>query len=143
MPKKVKLFAVGVFLALTGILCLSLLPNPSLAETDIFGLDGPFDGDGWSMSADGVLTIESNQGWANCIRHGYKPEVKELVIGKDVTYFRMYRLPDDLQSPDYFDACPITYIEIPKTIEEIGACAFSDCDMLYQVILRAGLKRLE
>ena len=104
MPKKVKLFAVGVFLALTGILCLSLLPNPSLAETDIFGLDGPFDGDGWSMSADGVLTIESNQGWANCIRHGYKPEVKELVIGKDVTYFRMYRLPDDLQSPDYFDA---------------------------------------
>ena len=286
MPKKVKLFAAGVFLALVGVACVALVTASAKA---LGGYDDytAYDGDGWSMSADGVLTIESNQGWANCIRHGYKPEVKELVIGKDVTYFRMYRLPDDLQSPDYFDAfkvaeydkngrpnyecavindlfprkiivedgnpafkvvdgllintatnqlvlsemgvanviipegvktitrnafhkrkltsvqfpsslevigedafakcvnlteiklpdslfelrsgafivceklrkvqlpsklqvlgayvfsgCPITYIEIPKTIEEIGAYAFSDCDMLYQVILRAGLKRI-
>ena len=61
-------------------------------------------GDGWSMSTDGVMTIERNQGWANCIRDGYKPEVRELVIGKDVTYFRMYRLHYDLPSSDFFDS---------------------------------------
>ncbi len=275
-----------ILLRMVFILCISVVCFSAKA---LGGYDSyeEYDGDSWSMSADGVLTIESNQGWANCIRHGYKPEVKKLVIGKDVTYFRMYRLPDDLQSPDYFDAfkvaeydkngrpnyecavindlfprkiivedgnpafkvvngllintttnqlvlsemgvadviipegvktitrnafhmrkltsvqfpsslevigedafakcvnlteiklpdslfelrsgafivceklrkvqlpsklqvlgayvfsgCPITYIEIPKTIEEIGAYAFSDCDMLYQVILRAGLKRI-
>ena len=88
MPKKAKLLAAGVFLALTGILCLSLLPNPSLAETDIFGLDGPFDGDGWSLSADKTLTIESNQGWRNAMKHGFSPNVNKLIIGKDLTDFR-------------------------------------------------------
>ncbi|MEA4913548.1 MAG: leucine-rich repeat protein [Christensenella sp.] len=103
MPKKVKLYAAGVFLALTGILCLSLLPNPSLAETDIFGLDGPFDGDGWSLSADKTLTIESNQGWWNAMKHGFSPYVNKLIIGKDLTDFRLYFLPDEVPSHDFFN----------------------------------------
>jgi len=103
MPRKVKLFAAGVLLAVVGAACFTLFAKGALA---LGGYDGykAYDGDGWSMSANGVLTIESNQGWANCIRDGYKPEVRELVIGKDVTYFRMYRLPYDLPSPDFFDS---------------------------------------
>ena len=85
------------------ILCISVVCFCAMA---LGGYDDytAYDGDGWSMSADGVMTIESNQGWANCIRDGYKPEARELVIGKDVTYFRMYRLPYDLPSPDFFDS---------------------------------------
>ena len=103
MPKKVKLFAADLFLALVGVACVVLVTASAKA---LGGYDDykAYDGDGWSMSAEGVLTIESNQGWANCIRDGYKPEVRELVIGKDVTYFRMYRLPYDLPSPDFFDS---------------------------------------
>ncbi len=63
-----------------------------------------FDGDGWSTTRDGVLTIESDQGWANCMKHGYKEDVVELVIGKDVTSFRLYSLPDDPPSPDFFNS---------------------------------------
>ena len=103
MPKKVKLFAAGLLLAMVGIACVGMVAQSAMALGDYSDYDA-YDGDGWSMSANGVLTIESNQGWANCIRDGYKPEVRELVIGKDVTYFRMYRLPYDLPSPDFFDS---------------------------------------
>ena len=103
MPRKVKLFAAGLLLAVVGIACVAMFTQSAKA---LGGYDDytAYDGDGWSMSADGVMTIESNQGWANCIRDGYKPEVMELVIGKDVTYFRMYSLPEDLPSPDFFDS---------------------------------------
>ena len=96
---KLKKFLLSVIF----ILCISIV---CLSAYALGGYDGykSYDGDGWSMSADGVMTIESNQGWANCIRDGYKPEVRELVIGRDVTYFRMYRLPYDLPSPDFFDS---------------------------------------
>jgi hypothetical protein len=29
-----------------------------------------YDGNGWSMSADGVMTIESNEGWIDFLRYG-------------------------------------------------------------------------
>ena len=103
MPRKVKLFAAGVLLAVIGIACVAIFTQSAMALGGYSDYD-PYDGDGWSMSADGVMTIESNQGWANCIRDGYKPEVMELVIGKEVTYFRMYSLPEDLPSPDFFDS---------------------------------------
>jgi len=103
MPKKVKVFTAGLFLAIIGIACFALGLNSSRAETDIFGLDGPFDGDGWSLSADKTLTIESDQGWWNAMKHGFSAHVNKLIIGKDVTEFRLYFLPDEVPSPEFFD----------------------------------------
>ena len=87
---------------LIGILCFSLFPFSSLAETDIFGLNGPFDGDGWSLTAEKTLTLESNQGWWNAMKHGFSAHVEKLIIGKELTDFRLYFLPYELPSPDFF-----------------------------------------
>lgn len=36
-----------------------------------------------------------------------------------------------------FSSCPIQYIEIPETVEEIGVSTFSNCNLLHQVVLHA------
>ena len=112
MPKKVKLFAAGLVLAIVGILCFSFSPNPTLAEIDIFSLDDPYDGDGWSLSADKTLTIESNQGWWNAMKHGFVNEVHTLVIGRDLTSFRVYNFPYDVPSPDFFSPADVSSYDI-------------------------------
>ena len=101
MDKSRRILLITIFILCISIACFSAHALGGYVDYDAY------DGDEWSMSADGVLTIESNQGWANCIRDGFKPEVRELVIGKDVTYFRLYHLPDDLPSPDFFDSCEV------------------------------------
>lgn len=65
------------------------------------------DGDGWSVTEDGVMTIESNRGWWNAMKNGYIVRVNKLVIGKDLTEFRIYSLPYDIPSPDFFDKSDI------------------------------------
>ena len=101
MPKKVRSLALGLFLALAGFACAALFADSAHA---LGGYDEyePFDGDGWSITADGVMTIESNQGWVNCLKHGFRGNLWKLVLGKDVTSFRMYSLPDDLPTEDFF-----------------------------------------
>ncbi len=96
------------FIAIIGLLMLiSPFNASSQAESDLFPVYGPFDGDGWSVTSDGVLTIESNQGWVNCLKHGYEKYVTKLVIGKDVSTFRLYDLPFDLPSEDFFSKSDI------------------------------------
>jgi len=100
MPKKVKVFAAGLFLAIIGIACFALFAGKAHGEWD--ETYEPFEGNGWSMTADGVMTIESNEGWIDCLKYGIQEKVNELVIGKDVTNFRMYDLPRELPTPDFF-----------------------------------------
>ena len=96
------------FIVLIGLLILfSPFNTSSQAANDLFPDYGPYDGDGWSVTADGVMTIESNQGWVNCLKHGYEKNVTKLVIGKDVTTFRLYELPFDLPSEDFFSKSDI------------------------------------
>jgi len=101
MVKSRRTLLMTIFIVCISIVCFSAQALGGYDDYDAY------DGDGWSMSTDGVLAIESDQGWANCIRDGFKPEVSELVIGKDVTYFRLYDLPNDLPSPDFFDSCEV------------------------------------
>ena len=108
MPRKVKLFAAGVLLAVAGIACVAMAGKSAHAEWDRTYL--AYDGNGWSMSAKGVLTIESDEGWLDYLKYGitdysisFVPEeINELVIGKDVTNLRMYNLPYELPTPDFF-----------------------------------------
>jgi len=108
MPKKAKALIMGLFLALVGIACVALFAGKAHAEWD--RTYEQYDGNGWSMSADGVMTIESNEGWIDFLRYGiidyfnwFIPEkVNELVIGESVTNFRMYDLPYELPTPDFF-----------------------------------------
>ena len=98
MPKKVKLFAAGLLLTLIGIACVAIAGKSAHAESDY----EPYNGDGWSITANGVMTIESNQGWWNAMKHGFQQRVQTLVIGRDLTEFRIYDLPYDVPSPDFF-----------------------------------------
>ena len=89
-----------ILLALTIIL---LVASNSSAHAETNTSFEPFEGDEWSLTADGVLTLENEQGWADCIKHGRPEQINKLVIGKDMTDFRLYLLPYELPTPDFFD----------------------------------------
>ena len=99
MPRKVKLFSAGLLLAVVGIACVAMAGKSAHAEET----NSEQSGNGWNISADGVMTIESNQGWANCLKAGFEDNVRELIIGKELTNFRMYDLPFDVPAEDFFN----------------------------------------
>ena len=76
----------NLVMILAGILCVSLFNTPSLAEGEFRARDG----NGWSLSADGVLTIEDNAGWRDGLKHSVDEKVNKLVIGKNLTIFYLY-----------------------------------------------------
>lgn len=80
------------------ILCLSLLHTRALADSKYTASDG----DGWSMTADGVLTLENDRGWQNYMKIGTEERISKLIIGKDVTSFRIYDLHVEWPSPDFY-----------------------------------------
>ena len=102
MAKKTKVVLGMVVLVIIGIACFGLGAEHAYADSFT-----PYDGEGWSMSADGVMTIESNRGWWNAMKNGFKVNINKLVIGKEVTEFRIYSLPYDVPSPDFFDKSDI------------------------------------
>jgi hypothetical protein len=98
MPKKVKVFAAGLFLAIIGVVCVAMVAGKAHAEE----ASSDQSGDGWRISSSGVMLIESDQGWANCLKDGFEDNVRMLIIGKDVTNFHMYDLPFDVPNEDFF-----------------------------------------
>ena len=104
MLKRTKKGIKYIMIAFLAVLVVGLLSYQSTAHAEDYT---PHDGDGWSMTADGVMTIESNQGWWNAMKNGYTVRVNKLVLGKDLTEFRIYSLPDDVPSPDFFDKSDI------------------------------------
>ena len=82
MPKKVKLFAAGVFLALVGVACVVLVTASAKAE------EANSDQEQTSLSwiNGGVMTIKSDEDWS-LLETGHAYTVQRLVIGKDVTTF--------------------------------------------------------
>ena len=87
-----------IFLTIVASCCVLLFSTHARAEETYLEQSG----DGWSISADGVMTIESDQGWANCLKDVFEDNVRELILGKDVTNFRMYDLPHDVPAEDFF-----------------------------------------
>jgi hypothetical protein len=98
MPKKAKALVMGLFLAIIGVVCVAMVAGKAHAEEVNYEQSG----EGWSINVNGVMLIESNQGWANCLKDGFVDNVRKLIIGKDVASFRMYSLPEDLPSEDFF-----------------------------------------
>ena len=84
---------MGLFLAIYGVACVAMCPNPSLAETDEVSID-PSTCEGWSLS-EAKTTIENNQGWWSWVFQ----RMHSLL--EDVTDFRLYFLPDEVR--DFFD----------------------------------------
>ena len=100
MPKKVKLFAVGLFLAVVGVCCAFLFRASAHAEEEDWlngGPHPPISGKGWAIDQDGIMTVESNAGWQDFLANGpgewiWEHEdavvierVQKLIIGKNVT----------------------------------------------------------
>ena len=48
------------------------------------------EGNGWNLTADGVLTIESNTGWQDYLRNGSTEVINKLVIGKKLTELSLF-----------------------------------------------------
>ncbi|MEN6562654.1 MAG: leucine-rich repeat domain-containing protein [Christensenella sp.] len=93
-------FARSLALILMGILCVSLFCAASLAEEEFRAQQGK----GWSLTADGVLTIESNDGWKDYLKDGQNLDLNKLIIGKNLTKFYLYdemfeKVESDFQFP--------------------------------------------
>ena len=88
-----------------GLICCALFIQPAYAGSYSAYIEEV--GDGWSMTADGVLTLENDQGWMNLIKKGIGKRINKLVIGKEVTRFRIYDLRSDLPDPDFYKDEPV------------------------------------
>ncbi|HWQ98004.1 MAG TPA: leucine-rich repeat protein [Clostridia bacterium] len=93
----------GMILTLVGLCCVLLFAGKARAEE----VDYAQSGDGWSLTADGVFTIENDAGWVDCLKNGFEISVNKLVIGKDVTIFRMYEVATEAPTPDFYDPSEI------------------------------------
>ncbi len=100
MTGKMKKTKSIIMLLIAFSFCFAFFASSAQAETNTSF--EPFEGDGWSLTADGVLTLENEQGWANCIKHRCPEQINKLVIGLDMKEFRLYELPYDLPTPDFF-----------------------------------------
>ena len=100
MAGKMKKTKSIIMLLIAFSFCFALFASSAHAEPNTSF--EPFDGDGWSLTADGVLTLENELGWVNCIKHRCPEQINKLVIGKDMTDFRIYLLPYELPTPDFF-----------------------------------------
>ena len=105
-------FVRNILLVFVGLFFVCLFCKSSLAED----MPGTVKGVDWSLTPDGVLTIESDAGWQDYLRNGEGgwywvfednlPErVQKLVIGKNVTKFSIYEPTymnkDDMDETDY------------------------------------------
>ena len=94
-------FTGNLLLILVGVICVSLFSSYSLAEGKFRARDGK----GWSLTADGVLTIENNAGWQDYLMDGASEVVNKLVIGKKLTDFSLF----NSEANEYVDngmVCP-------------------------------------
>ncbi len=107
-------------------------------------------GEGWSIDADGVLIIETDDGFADWVKNGlllYCHEVKKAVIKNGVhtipecafgcynicQYMVSVETPDTVTAieADAFNGCmQLQSIEIPNTVTSMGASVFASCGAL-------------
>ena len=79
-------FRFKTFYAIIVLLISFCFCATSLAEGEFRARDG----NGWSLTADGVLTIEDNAGWRDGLKHSVDEKVNKLIIGKNLTKFYLY-----------------------------------------------------
>ena len=82
MPKKVKLFAAGLLVAVVGTACFAMVGESAHAEE----ANSDQAKDASSLFNGDVMTIKSNEDWSK-LKSGDSFYVERLVIGKDVTTF--------------------------------------------------------
>jgi len=107
MKTNLKMMIKSTALILFGVLFFACFLPVSRAESSYYGNYEAKSGDGWSLTADGVFTIENDAGWVDCLKKGFEVSVKKLVIGKDVTIFRMYEVSLEAPTPDFYDPSEI------------------------------------
>ena len=86
-----------ILFVIVGLLCAGLLPAASLAEEEFRAEQGK----GWNLTADGVLTIESNGGWKDYLKDGQNLDLNKLIIGKNLTKFYLYDEMFEEVEPDF------------------------------------------
>ncbi len=99
----------GLLCAMGILLLMLCFAAHSLAENEFRARDG----NGWSLTADGVLTIENNAGWQDYLKDGAKEVINKLVIGKELTDFSLF----NSEANDYVDNGMVCPRFQPKEIE--------------------------
>ena len=86
----------------------------------------PVEGDGWNLDADGVLTIQDDEGMSNWVnnRLAYLTEVKIVKLSSGVT---------SINANAFCQAYNLETIEIPTGVTSIGNWAFMSCSNLKSV----------
>ena len=80
---------------------ISVIPDESAGLPEVAPVE-VFDFYGWSMSSDGVLTIQSNEGWLNWLRQDKFINPSKLVIGKDVTELTLFDLSETVPISGFY-----------------------------------------
>jgi len=105
----------AIFLISISLIILGLFNGHSSAESE-FRADK---GIGWSITPEGVFTIETNTGWQDFLKNGYVGEIDKLVIGKRLTEFYLF---DPIYEIDSEIDCPV--IEANQIEVEAGNPVF-------------------
>ena len=99
------------------------------------------EGSGWAIDAEGVLTIESDDGFADWVNNGMASHYREVT--KAVIKSGVQKIPDSaFSSSDIVNCQNMVSIEIPDTVTEIGSAAFYCCDSLEAVTMPDTVKSL-
>lgn len=99
------------------------------------------EGSGWAIDADGVLTIESDDGFADWVSNGMASHCEKVT--KAVINSGVQKIPDSaFGSSDSVNCGNMVSVEIPDTVTEIGSVAFYYCDSLEAVTMPDTVKSL-
>ena len=126
MKKRVWSFALLLCMVLT------LLPGTALAADVVaFGTCG--ESVTWTLDSDGVLTV-SGTGTME------KPD-GDVFWGYDYPDLQKVCIEDGITGigNNAFKTCPMTTVEIPKSVTSIGSHAFAACERLQRVVLPDGI----
>ena len=99
------------------------------------------EGSGWAIDAEGVLTIESDDGFADWVNNGMASHYREVT--KAVIKSGVQKIPDSaFGSSDSVNCWNMVSVEIPDTVTEIGSAAFYYCNSLEAITLPDTVKSL-
>ncbi|MCH5272527.1 MAG: leucine-rich repeat protein [Lachnospiraceae bacterium] len=132
---------------LSAVLLIGTVSGAKPLEAEAADYQLPVSGNGWTLSTEGVLTIDSQAGmesWRSAHEreedHGstihiskYADDVKQVIINSGVTAVTDYA---------FYECNNMTSVTLPNGLETIGDYAFAQCANMESVNLPEGLKTI-
>ncbi len=118
MQKKMRRTVLSLLLA---VLCFVGIGYPAVSasaeEDTVYQADY---GNGWTISSDGVLTLNNVEGWKDYLVRGRTSRINKLIIGKDLTYFFLSEPEyDGVEERFGFESFFVQYNEADMALYEV------------------------